>query len=644
MADPIKTYRLDYTGAQVNQAVGVAHNKISFDDLTEDFQRYLNQLGGGSSGEGVTELVFANRSSFPETGSLSKLYIATDEHKIYYFSNNEYISLSSTGNSGNEELEELINTIEARLDALEDIDYATKQDIIDAISNIELTPGPKGDKGDKGDQGEQGIQGEKGDKGDQGEKGDKGDPFTYDDFTPEQLASLKGEKGDKGDKGDAGQDGKDGADGQDGLTTSIKIGDNTYTHQEGVIDLTNYNNELTQLIQNKVDKVSEKQLSTEDFTTELKNKLEQLQNYDDSEILEKLNAIDLILQSDNLDLDTLAEIAAVIEGTNEDIEDLESRISALETQTPSGDLPTEWDADKVGFSQDLIFTKEFGKYVPDTTGSVTIPTATENMSLQDLLLNAFSEEKNPTTTDPTFSITSTNIGSKEVGERVSIKFGVSTTPGSYSYGPETGVVWSNFSATFNGQTITGSSGTFNEIQVTDDTNLSITGTADHNQGAIPVTNLGNPYEDGRIPAATSVSATKGTLKGYRKMFFGTVEEKVNPNSSVIRALSGVKDSSGACGVAAAKGTQTFKIPLGALRVYLAVPPGYSITECFDVNAFNTDLVATGGMKGPYTIPVMGKNEYHTSQESAGMVYEVWYQDFASANDVENTYKVTIVKE
>ena len=43
-----------------------------------------------------------------------------------------------------------------------------------------------------------------------GEKGDKGDPFTYEDFTPEQLASLKG---DKGDKGDNGTDGKDGADG-----------------------------------------------------------------------------------------------------------------------------------------------------------------------------------------------------------------------------------------------------------------------------------------------------------------------------------------------------------------------------------------------------------------------------------------------
>lgn len=40
-----------------------------------------------------------------------------------------------------------------------------------------------------------------------GEKGDKGDPFRYEDFTPEQLASLKGDKGDKGDNGKDGVDG-----------------------------------------------------------------------------------------------------------------------------------------------------------------------------------------------------------------------------------------------------------------------------------------------------------------------------------------------------------------------------------------------------------------------------------------------------
>lgn len=44
----------------------------------------------------------------------------------------------------------------------------------------------------------------KGVDGAKGDKGDKGDPFTYDDFTAEQLASLKGAKGDKGDTGESG--------------------------------------------------------------------------------------------------------------------------------------------------------------------------------------------------------------------------------------------------------------------------------------------------------------------------------------------------------------------------------------------------------------------------------------------------------
>lgn len=43
-----------------------------------------------------------------------------------------------------------------------------------------------------------------GQKGDPGPKGDKGDPFTYADFTADQLAALKGPKGDPGPKGDQG--------------------------------------------------------------------------------------------------------------------------------------------------------------------------------------------------------------------------------------------------------------------------------------------------------------------------------------------------------------------------------------------------------------------------------------------------------
>ena len=56
----------------------------------------------------------------------------------------------------------------------------------------------------------QGAKGDKGDTGATGEKGDMGDPFTYEDFTAEQLAALKGERGEKGDTGPAGATGPQG--------------------------------------------------------------------------------------------------------------------------------------------------------------------------------------------------------------------------------------------------------------------------------------------------------------------------------------------------------------------------------------------------------------------------------------------------
>ena len=51
------------------------------------------------------------------------------------------------------------------------------------------------------------LTGPKGDKGDTGDTGEKGDAFTYEDFTEEQLTALTGPKGDKGDTGDTGEKG-----------------------------------------------------------------------------------------------------------------------------------------------------------------------------------------------------------------------------------------------------------------------------------------------------------------------------------------------------------------------------------------------------------------------------------------------------
>lgn len=80
--------------------------------------------------------------------------------------------------------------------------------------------GPQGPAGVQGPRGETGIQGPKGATGPQGAQGPKGTPFTYSDFTPEQLAGLKGPKGDTGPqglKGDKGETGGTGPQGERGL-------------------------------------------------------------------------------------------------------------------------------------------------------------------------------------------------------------------------------------------------------------------------------------------------------------------------------------------------------------------------------------------------------------------------------------------
>ena len=69
------------------------------------------------------------------------------------------------------------------------------------------SPGPRGPKGDTGSPGPAGPAGPKGDTGSPGPAGPQGDAFTYEDFTPEQLAALKGQKGDTGDPGPAGPKG-----------------------------------------------------------------------------------------------------------------------------------------------------------------------------------------------------------------------------------------------------------------------------------------------------------------------------------------------------------------------------------------------------------------------------------------------------
>lgn len=85
-------------------------------------------------------------------------------------------------------------------------------------------------------------------------------------------------------------------------------------NNEATEDISQIKQQIADLEQNKEDKVEGKGLSTEDYTTQEKNKLASLQNYNDSEVRELISAL-------NLRLTTLSG----------DLESLEARVTALET-------------------------------------------------------------------------------------------------------------------------------------------------------------------------------------------------------------------------------------------------------------------------------------------------------------------------
>ena len=92
-------------------------------------------------------------------------------------------------------------------------------------------------------------------------------------------------------------------------------------------------------LNNKVDVINGKQLSTEDFTTALKNKLEGLNNYDDTELSNALSTLrgdfDKIVSGDTTTaIKTFNEVIAFLDGLT-DTQDLESIIASIEQQIAS---------------------------------------------------------------------------------------------------------------------------------------------------------------------------------------------------------------------------------------------------------------------------------------------------------------------
>lgn len=290
--------------------------------------------------------------------------------------------------------------------------------------------------------------------------------------------------------------------------------------------------------------------------------------------------------------------------------------------TGSGGEVTSLMADKVFFEEDLTTTTAIGN-IKLENGQATIPA--KGKSLVDVWNAIYVKESNPTITQPSVSVKCNEAKGYEVGTEVAVNYVATLNPGSYQFGPATGITATSWEITdTSGNKSAEPTGSFPNVTVIDDMNYKITAKATYGDGAIPQTNVGNEYAAGQIKAG-SKSANAGAITGFRNSFYGTMAEKADVDSDAIRKLTAKVLSDGS--------VFDMSIPEGALRVVVAYPATLrDITSIKDVNGLNAEI-SSGFTKT--TVAVEGANGY------TAIDYKVYTMDFAKANDKANTFSVTI---
>lgn len=289
-----------------------------------------------------------------------------------------------------------------------------------------------------------------------------------------------------------------------------------------------------------------------------------------------------------------------------------------------------YNASNVYFATDLTATAPVGVVEIPASGSTTIAAA--GKSLKDVLASILAKRVAPKATAPTASINFTNATkSLEVGTTVTPTYAATFNPGSYTYGPATGIEVSAWSVSDGTTTLTAASGSFPELTIGDQAGspatVSLTATATHTQGAVPVDNLGDEVPGVQI-AAGNVSATTSTkLTCYRNFFYGSIATSTAEaplTSDLIRGLTKGGAYAGAKTLTVNAGAQ------GAKRVVVAYPKSTAragLKEVLLTSSMNADITdayvaqevnvegANGYAAIPYTVYVyepaeLGSDEVH----------------------------------
>lgn len=281
-------------------------------------------------------------------------------------------------------------------------------------------------------------------------------------------------------------------------------------------------------------------------------------------------------------------------------------------------------ADNVYFDEDLIYTANIGVKTVPSSGSATIAAAGKNV--EEVLKSILAEEKNPSNTKPSVSFsTQSGFGTFEIGTKKNLTYTAALSAGSYTYGPVTGITAQSWEVSCTG--VEGSkdtaTGTFENV-IAESTAKKITAKANYNEGAIPKTNLGNPYPNAKI-AAGSASKDSNSLIGVRHMFYGVLKSDAALDSAIIRGLNHE--------AADRKTIATFGAGAGAVKVVIACPAGYNVTKVLMPSAMNADATANF-VRQAGTVNVEGAEGY------TAVPYTIWVYQPAAIDSTE-TYAVTI---
>ena len=463
-------------------------------------------------------------------------------------------------------------------------------------------------KGPQGEQGQQGIQGEQGPKGDKGDKGDTGDTGPQGEPGPQGEQGAQGPQGEQGDKGDTGPQGPAGADGAPGLDGAPGEDGGYYSPAvdgEGNLTWT---------------------ASKEDMPPVDGSNIRGPAGADGEGIPE-------ITPEDE------GKVLGVLEGV------------AVWINNTGGGTVGDLTTDDITMAQNITLAGNYtqvGNWTKAQNG--TAVKEVEGMTLTQVLQNIFTATLQPTiTAQPSVGgFNLSGAGAVEAGTPVATASYTAATlnPGSYTYGPETGVTaesWTLERVTNTGSTQIGTSAEATLPAGTDNnggagfiigdvggenvvSSLRYRATVQHTAGVTAHDNLGGDSSPVVAIAAGSKSRQTSAYTPYRNYFYGATTDKPTLDSAYIRGLTKSNRAYTA-------GTITLNVPAGATRVCIAcIATTTGVTQVINETALNADITSTFTQT---TVSVEGADGY-TAQD-----YKVWTFEPAVPYENAAVLKVTL---